>query len=106
MAMDERAEAMMLDLAPCLDDLSGAERDMTEDMLRTFCWYSVQIDDLVHELDVEGVIIDTPKGFRANPANAVLHQYTQRRGDIYAKVLKVISGSGSVAADRLAEFVR
>ncbi len=104
--MDERVEEMMAELSPCLDALSGAERSMTEEMLRTFCWYTVKADDLMAEIEADGILIETPRGPKANPANAVLHQFTQRKGDCYQKVLKSVSKSGQAAVDKITQFVR
>ena len=104
--MDERVDEMMAELSCCLDGLAGAERSMTEEMLRTFCWYSVKTDDLMAAIEHEGILIETARGPKPNPANQVLHQYTQRKGDCYQKVLKSVAKSGSAAVDKIAQFVR
>lgn len=102
---DERVSEMMGEMEQYLERLDGAESVMTRDMLRTFCWYAVKVDDLTEAIEREGIMLDTPKGPKANPCNAVLHQYAQRKGDYYQKCLKSLSRAGSDAVDKLAEFV-
>lgn len=101
---DGRVDEMMGSIEAHLSKLDGAEALMTRDMLRTFCWYTVKVDDLMDALEAEGIIIDTPGGPRANPANTVLHQYSQRKADYYQKCLRSLSHAGAEAVDRLAEF--
>lgn len=101
---DERVDDMMGEIDGYLAKLDGAEAVMTRDMLRTFCWYTVKVDDLMDAIETEGIIIDTPNGPKANPANTVLHQYSQRKADYYQKCLRSLSHAGAEAVDKLAEF--
>lgn len=102
---DERVDEAMEELSVCLKDLGGAERTMTEDMLRMYCWYHIRANDLRVTLDREGLLEDGPKGWREHPANPLLHKYTQRMADFYSKIVKVIGRNNPAAADRLAQFV-
>ena len=102
---DDRVDEAMEELSVCLKDLSGAERQMTEDMLRMYCWYHINANDLRETLDREGLLEDSPKGWREHPANPLLHKYTQRMADFYSKIVKVIARGNPAAADRLSQFV-
>ena len=102
---DDRVDEEMEQLSVCLKDLGGAERAMTEDMLRMYVWYHVNAEDLRKTLDMEGLIVETPRGQKEHTANALLHKYTQRMGDFYSKIVKVIGRNNPVAADRLSQFV-
>lgn len=103
---DDRVDELFSEIEPMLSKLDGVEGVMTRDMLRTFLWYVVKVEELTTAIDNEGVMIDTPSGPKGNPANNVLHQYTQRKADYYQKCLKSISHAGAEAVDKLAEFVR
>lgn len=103
---DERVSALMGEMEPFLERLDGVEAVMTRDMLRTFCWYAVKVDDLTDAIEAEGIMLDTPKGPRPNPCNPVLHQYAQRKADYYQKCLRSLSKTGAEAVDKLAEFMR
>lgn len=103
---DERVAEYMAEMEPFLAKLDGVKAIMTRDMLRTFCWYSIMVDELTECIEQEGIMIDTPKGSRPNPANAVLHQYAQRKADYYQKCLKSLAEAGAEAVDKLAEFMR
>lgn len=103
---DEQVTAYLAEMEPFLEKLDGIEAIMTRDMLRTFCWYSIKVDELAECLESEGIMLDTPKGSKPNPANAVLHQYAQRKSDYYQKCLKSLSKAGAEAVDKLAEFMR
>lgn len=96
---------MYRQLKPCLDGLDGVERELTDDMLKTFCWYTVKVDELSKRVEAEGVVVETPRGPRPNPANNALHQYTQRKADYYSRILKAVSKAGVASTDRLAAFV-
>ena len=47
---------------------------------------------------------DTPKGPKANPVLAVMHQFAQRKGDLYSKMVKSVGKVSSDAASKLAKF--
>lgn len=103
--MQDKVQEMYDSLSPCLDGLDGAERELTDDMLKTFCWYSVNVDELTASIDSEGPVIDTPRGLKTNPLNTVLHQYTQRKADFYQRILRAVSKAGVASVDRLAAYV-
>lgn len=92
-------------LKPCLDGLDGIELELTDDLLKTYCWLTVKVDELTAAIESEGPVIETPRGPKTNPANTVLHQYTQRKADYYTRIMKAVSKAGVASADRLAAFV-
>lgn len=103
---DDRALDAYEELIQYLDDLDEFKRELVSDMLRTWCWYAIKVNDLLAQIDEEGAIIDTPKGQKPNPANNVLHQFTQRKSDYYSKIIKMLPPSGKEALDALAAFQR
>lgn len=103
--MDAKTKRLYSKLKPCLDGMDGTVRDMTDDMLRTYAWYCVKVKELTDLIDVEGSIVDTPRGTRQNPACDVLHKYSMRKGEYYARLVGVIGKDDKQAADRLAQFV-
>lgn len=102
-----KVDALYKKLAPLLSGLKAGQRTMTADMLRNWCWYNVHVAELTEQIDAEGVIVMLPSGDRPNPANQPLHQYTQRMGDLYSKIMRALRDAGEgKAADELAAFVR
>lgn len=101
---DDRVQQMYAEIVPAIGELGAVEFAMTSEMLHQFCWYCVKLRDLEHTVEVEGILEETPKGPKANPALAVMHQFAQRKGDLYAKVLKSVGKVSSDAASRLASF--
>ena len=101
---DERVEQMYGELVPAIGDLGAVEFAMTAEMLHQFCWYCVKLRDLEHTVEVEGIMEDTPKGPKANPVLAVMHQFAQRKGDLYSKMVKSVGKVSSDAASKLAKF--
>lgn len=101
---DERVEQMYGELVPAIGDLGVVEFAMTAEMLHQFCWYCVKLRDLEHAVEVEGIMEDTPKGPKANPVLAVMHQFAQRKGDLYSKMVKSVGKVSSDAASKLAKF--
>lgn len=101
---DDRVEQMYKELAPAIDELGAVEAAMTAEMLHQFCWYCVKLRDLEHEVEVGGVMVETPKGDKPNPALPVVHQFAQRKGDLYAKLMKAVGRVSADAASKLAQF--
>ena len=102
----KKTDALYKKIAPVLSGLKGGQKTMTEGMLRNWCWYRCHVDELTEQIDSEGVIVMMPSGDKPNPANQPLHQYTQRMGDLYSKIMKALHDVGETkAADELAAFV-
>lgn len=101
---DERVEEMFAGLEPALAELDPVKRAMIGDMMRQFCWYSVKIRDLEHAVEEEGMLLDTEKGVRSNPAIDMIHKLTTSKANLYAKVLKEVGSAPADTASKLSKF--
>lgn len=75
------------------DDMCAGYGSMPEemqmlfrDMAMTYCWFAVTCDDLQKKIDREGVLIETEKGPKENPAVGVLHKMSARKHEYFSKI--------------------
>lgn len=110
---DERARKMYDGISKCLDNLEGAEKELTANMLYSYCWFAAQMDELTDKIDREGAIIEVEKGGAnnkhivnaENPAIGTLHKISARKAEYYTKLLRVIPDEMS-EVDDFEEFLR
>lgn len=111
MNTDDRADKLMEAMSGGLEELSGAEYELTKDMLRSYCWFAVQISDLTAMVDDQGPLIAVEKGgannkhtvMVENPAIGVIHKMSSRKAEYYTKLLRVLPDE-SVEEDAFAKF--
>lgn len=72
-----------------VSNMAGAELELTRSMLHTWCWLTVQINELEEQVNKEGALIpDEKKGYREHPAIQTIHKLTQRKSDYYTKLMR------------------
>ena len=106
LTVQSRVSKMMAGITPSLEGMDEAHRELAEDMLKTFCWFSVHLDDLQKKVDKEGPVVETQKGPRENPAIGTIHKLSQRTSDYYTKLMRSLPDEGKEAVDAMTEFLR
>lgn len=102
----ERQVQLMYDtISPALEPMLEAEKTLTQDMLRSYCWFTVNVNELTRIVDREGAIIFGERGLKEHPAVGAIAKLAAKKSDYYAKIMRQLRESGVDASDDLGAFI-
>lgn len=82
-----------------------ASQAILENMLLDYAWLEVTVEELKAKLDEEGLILDTEKGSKENPAFALLIKATGRKQEFFAKIFTETRKTQGEQEDSLMDFI-
>lgn len=103
--IENQVELMYKTISPALEPMLDAEKTLTQDMLRSYCWFTVNVNELTRVVDREGAIIFGERGMREHPAIGAIAKLSTKKSDYYAKIMKQLRESGVDANDDLGAFI-
>lgn len=98
---DARVQIRFEEMAGRLAGIDEGSRVLIEDMVSTYAWYAVTVDDLIAQIDKEGVLVDG----KENPACAVLHKMSGRKHEYFAKIQTATRKAQGEQEDALMDFI-
>lgn len=114
MEVEDRIDEMVETVSGCLGDMDDADRSLTLDMLRTYCWFAVQLADLTERVNDEGTIVEVEKGGAKNrhkekvenPAIGTIHKLSARKSEYFTKLMRVLPRDARSKMDSMDEFLQ
>lgn len=97
----ERVQAKTDEIMNGFSGIDEATRLMLSDMVSTFAWYSVTCEDLMAQVDKEGMVVDG----KENANLAVLHKTSSRKHEYFGKISTVARRAQADETDALMEFI-
>lgn len=82
---------------------------LLSEMAKTYAWFAVSCDDLMADLDREGLLVPGLHGDKENPKVGVLHKMSARKMEYFAKIQTARNRemqSAESESDALMDFVK
>lgn len=103
--IENQVQLMYETISPALSNMVEAEKTLTQDMLRSYCWFTVNVNELTRVVDREGAIVFGERGMREHPAIGAIAKLSAKKSDYYAKIMKQLRDSGVDETNDLGAFL-